>query len=206
MVPRDRHESAGAISEETRELHWGDLHGTGDAVTLTVHGKGDKYADVHVPHDVDEVLRSWSEVLAIAVGHVPGPGAPIFPALGGAHRYVKERMLPLSVFSVGAIVRRRMIDAGFDGPRYGAHALRATAATVAHENGADLRRSPDCFGTRTPKQPSATSRPPRIAGHLRLKRGEVLCSPWCCKGSATGRLHPGGLLTKHLPARTVRLG
>ena len=128
----------GLRREETRKLHWGDLRGTGDAVTLTVHGKGDKYADVHVPHDVDEVLRSWSEVLAIAVGQVPGPDAPIFPALGAAHRYVKERMWPLSVFSVGAIVRRRMIDAGFDGPRYGAHALRATAATVAHENGADL--------------------------------------------------------------------
>ena len=128
----------GLRREETRELQWGDLHGTGDPVTLTVHGKGDKYAGVHVPHDVQEVLQSWREALATAVGHVPGPGSPIFPVLGGAHRYAKERTLPLSVFSVGAIVRRRMIDAGFDGPRYGAHALRATAATVAHENGADL--------------------------------------------------------------------
>lgn len=43
-----------------------------------------------------------------------------------------------ALITLGKLVKARMIDAGFDGPCYGAHTLRATAATIAHENGADM--------------------------------------------------------------------
>lgn len=128
----------GLRRKEVHELRWGDLRGLGESVTLTVHGKGDKYADMRVPPDVHLVLESWRESLAVAVGRAPDPAHPMFPVLGRAQRYDEDRSLPLAGYTVGSIVRRRMIDAGFDAPRYGAHALRATAATIADENGADL--------------------------------------------------------------------
>lgn len=127
----------GLRRKEVRELRWGDMRGDG-VVILTVHGKGDKYAEMRVPPDVHEVVGGWRETLTEAVGRTPDLEHPVFPVLGGARGYKEERALPLADYSVGSIVRKRMIDAGFDGPRYGAHALRATAATIADQNGADL--------------------------------------------------------------------
>lgn len=128
----------GLRRQEVQELKWRDIRGSVESRTISVHGKGDKYADVHVPADVFEVLEAWRVSIGHAAEVAPTPSTPMFPVLFKAQDFVGIRLEPLAVITVGLTVKRRMLDAGFDGPRYGAHALRATAATIAHENGADL--------------------------------------------------------------------
>jgi len=123
---------------EVHALSWGDLRGLGERSVLSVHGKGDKHAELHVPADVLDVLEAWRAAIAHAAGTVPTPSTPMFLVLGGGQTFEGLRLLPLALMTVGLIVRSRMIVAGQDGPRYGAHALRATAATIAHEHGAGL--------------------------------------------------------------------
>jgi integrase len=123
---------------EVQRLTWRDLRGSDKSRNVNVHGKGDKYADVHVPADVREVLEAWRETIAKAADAVPTPSTPMFPVLFKGQRFVDICLEPMAVITVGLRVKSRMFDAGLDGPRYAAHALRATAATLAHENGADL--------------------------------------------------------------------
>jgi len=46
--------------------------------------------------------------------------------------------MPMSPEAIGSMVKGRMREAGFTGDRYAAHALRATAATLAYESDASL--------------------------------------------------------------------
>lgn len=80
----------------------------------------------------------------IALGALGGPAAlaqsPAATGVPLAAPRVDRRgiAMPLMPENVTQLVRGRMIAAGFTDRRYSAHALPATAATLAHEAGADI--------------------------------------------------------------------
>jgi integrase/recombinase XerD len=128
----------GLRSVEVSRLLRSDLISPEERSTVRVHGKGDKWAVLHVPPDVVEVVEAWRGQLARAYGAVPQSLSPMFPVLRRGRLEEGIELRPLAPSTIGGVVKKRMLDAGFDGPRFRAHALRATAATIAHDNGADL--------------------------------------------------------------------
>lgn len=110
---------------------------------LRLRLKGDRYDRVALPDDVARVLWWWLTELSRAVGRELRPGDAVFPPIGPhalrLHGYeggVQLESVVPGTFSYQ--ITNRLADAGIVGARWSAHALRATAATIAHENGASL--------------------------------------------------------------------
>ncbi len=131
----------GLRRHEVRDLTWRHV-GRRDEPTLTVHGKGDKWVTMPIPADVARALDDWRHVMEAVAERAMGPTDAVVPQLGRWDQFTHEGgvIAGVSPRQVSRIVEQRLHDAGFDVPRGSAHMLRATAATVAYHNGADLFR------------------------------------------------------------------
>lgn len=108
-----------------------DLKLKSGVVQLHVQGKGklDKAATVNVPSYVVRFIREYLD----ARGAVPAH-APLFASL--SRNNLGGR---LSTTTVSQIVKRALLNAGYNDGRLTAHSLRHTAATLAIKSGATLR-------------------------------------------------------------------
>lgn len=132
---------AGLRRIEVARLTWGDLGRGALPTTLSVLGKGSKRAMVHLPSDVSATLANLRYRLESNLGRSVRRDEAVFPRLvGGGSTIVRSggSMVPLAPPTISGLIRRRMEDAGLDGPRYSAHALRATAATEAYRACKDI--------------------------------------------------------------------
>ena len=128
---------------ELVRLAWSTVRERDDGTVLRVHGKGDKWVDMQLPDDVSLCLLTWRTTCEASLGREVWPSEPIFPVVGmGAEPGLDERghMVHLDPMSMTRLVARRATRAGLEGPRFAAHCLRATAATLAYEHGADVLR------------------------------------------------------------------
>ena len=128
--------------EELTQLLVKDLNQARRGVPhLRVHGKGGKlrYIPAH-----PETLRLVAEYLKEA-GHAKEPDGPLFrpvriPRVG----HIAAALTSGGVYS--EVVVRYMRQLGIVGENMGPHALRATAATSALENNADIARVQEWLG------------------------------------------------------------
>lgn len=127
---------------ELRTLEWVDVQNTSRGPRVRVRRKGGDVDFVVLPDDVHEVLRAWKAALEKALRRRVDDHEPVFPTIGPGQWEVRRgrrnglQKLCLQGFTDG--VRARFADAGLVGPRYATHVLRASAATIAWENGADI--------------------------------------------------------------------
>lgn len=100
---------------------------------MLVRGKGrDGKSDrVTVPDDVVGMLHHW-----IASRGNVSKDEPLFVSLGARNDGGR-----LCSRTVSQIVKRALVDAGFDSPRLTAHSLRHTAVTLALMSGASLQEA-----------------------------------------------------------------
>ena len=108
---------------------------------LRVHGKGGKlrYIPAH-----PETLRLVADYLKEA-GHAKEPDGPLFRPLRNLRAgHIATALTPGGVYS--EVVVRYMRQVGIEGENMGPHALRATAATSALENNADIARVQEWLG------------------------------------------------------------
>jgi site-specific recombinase XerD len=111
---------------------------------LRVHGKGDRFATMSLPDDVEAMLAWWRDELAAALGRDTRGHDAIFPAIGTGNwelRQAVERSLPLPPVGAGHLTstfKRLLAEAGLGGPRMAAHVARATAATIGYEATKDI--------------------------------------------------------------------
>ena len=135
---------AGRIGTRRIELHratWGDLTTNAtDGKNLRVLGKGDVDDEIGLPADVLAVLLEWGSWVAEQLGRALRGSDAVFPALrqNGIDRFVDGRLVPVGAAQITTIVRNRLKAVGIVGKRFAAHSLRATAATVAYDNGASI--------------------------------------------------------------------
>jgi integrase/recombinase XerD len=100
---------------------------------LSVHGKGGKLRWVEL-HPQSQVAVA---VYLKAAGHAKELDGALFRSLGGPRNAEGTRAMKAGgVYS--EVVKHYMAICGIEGENMGPHALRATAATNALENGADL--------------------------------------------------------------------
>jgi integrase len=128
---------------EAHDLVWGNVGLAEGLRVLSFIGKGRKPATLRLPPDVLACLESWQVVQAETVGRPIGQADAIFTsfaprALKRARSPRKPALTPVGRSEIFCIVRDRLAQIGIVGPRWGAHALRATGATLAYEGGADL--------------------------------------------------------------------
>lgn len=128
----------GLRREELSKLIWSDVQRSDGGVFLRVPGKGEKWERLLLPEDVASTTLGWRDDLSEAIGAGVPATSPVYPGIPQRVWLRGMRPRALSPDSVGRIVHKWLGDAGLDGPRYSTHALRATAATLAHEHGAEL--------------------------------------------------------------------
>jgi integrase len=90
-----------------------------------------------LPVDVVDGLEDWHHDLATATGREVRPDDAVFPALGHKGCFLKgsakaSPLLALGRETISVVCKHLMADAGISGARYAAHAMRATAATLAY--------------------------------------------------------------------------
>ena len=108
---------------------------------LRVHGKGGKLR--YIPAHPD-TLRLVAEYLKEA-GHAKEPDGPLFrPVRNPRSSHTATALTPGGVYS--EVVVRYMREVGIVGENMGPHALRATAATSALENNADIVKVQEWLG------------------------------------------------------------
>lgn len=123
----------------TAHLRWGDVESSGERVWVRLHLKGDRYETIELPDDVVAILAGWYNALTTAVGRTLRPDDALFPPIGvHATKLRPGRIEPMGQDGVSYVVKRRLREIGVVGDRWAAHAMRATAATIAHENGASI--------------------------------------------------------------------
>lgn len=118
-----------------------DLHERKAVKHFRIHGKGGKlrYVPVHLG-----TLEAIAEYLA-AAGHGNDPGAPLFrPVRANATgSSMNNALLPSGVYRM---VKQYGKQVGIGVERFGPHAARATAATNALEQGADIAKVQEWLG------------------------------------------------------------
>lgn len=107
-----------------------DLRTLGDFTALYYQGKGraEKAEFKKIADPVEEAIRDY-----LNARKESDETQPLF--ISTAHRNSGER---LTTKSISRIVKGRLVDAGFDSPRWTAHSLRHTAATLSLLNGASV--------------------------------------------------------------------
>lgn len=107
-----------------------DLRTLGDFTALYYQGKGraEKAEFKKIADPVEEAIRDY-----LNARKESDDTQPLF--ISTAHRNSGER---LTTKSISRIVKGRLVDAGFDSPRWTAHSLRHTAATLSLLNGASV--------------------------------------------------------------------
>ena len=124
------------VTEVTR-LDVGDVISTSSGHQILVHGKGrDGKSDaVNVPDGVVDAIHRWLCVRSAEVKHFT-KATPLFVSFGGRNDGGR-----LCSRTVSQIVKRALVNAGFDSPRLTAHSLRHTAVTLALMAGASLQEA-----------------------------------------------------------------
>ena len=118
---------------EVARLDVEDIISTLGGYQILVHGKGkDGKSDyVNLPSRVVNAIYQWLSVRGSFT-----KSSPLFVSLG--IRNYKGRLCSRTV---SQIVKRALVDAGFDSPRLTAHSLRHTAVTLALIAGASLQEA-----------------------------------------------------------------
>jgi site-specific recombinase XerD len=134
----------GPRRKEVAAAQWGHISKGEPDWAWRIHGKGNRWADTILPADVAEVVADWRSVLEHALGRAVRGSDAIFPILpsgrtSGVGLLDKTGDLrPLGKRTVSKIFTRLLSDVGISGPRFNAHAARATAATQAYAATLDL--------------------------------------------------------------------
>ncbi len=119
--------NCGLRSCEVRRARIGDIYQRDDTKCLRVQGKGHIYPDAYVV-----LMPHLAELLEFYISVRPGPRGendPIFTAFTRPYPGIGIQRLSL-------ICRKHLDAIGLLSPRYTAHSLRHTAATIALERGA----------------------------------------------------------------------
>ena len=124
---------------EAQALKVGSLTSRRGVPHLSVLGKGEKRRFVPLHPDTGEALAAY----LAAAGHGDDPDAPLFRPICNS-RGSTDR--PLSGNGIYAVVKRYADEAGITVDGFCTHSLRATAATNALENGADLAAVQEWLG------------------------------------------------------------
>lgn len=117
---------------ELRALRLGDVRERRGVRYLQVHGKGSKIRYVPLHPAADGAIAAYLE----ADGRGDDTG-PLFPPVSNNARDTGRSITPDGVYKVLAKYAGKV---GIDVAGFGPHALRATAATNALENGADIAK------------------------------------------------------------------
>ena len=118
------------------ELHRANIEDLGTAAgfpVLYVQGKGrDEKADyVKLPEETEAALRAYLRTRQAATGR-----EPLFTSLSN-----NSKSKRLSTRSISGIVKRRLIEAGFNSSRYTAHSLRHSGITISLQAGNTLQET-----------------------------------------------------------------
>lgn len=134
----------GPRRKEVAIATWGELSHVGEGLTWHVHGKGDRWGPTVLPVDATTIINEWRVLLEEAIGRPVRTDEPIFPSFGTNRRDLLPARaaagpLPhLDRKTVSQVFKRLLINVSIEGPRYSAHAARATAATLAYEATKDI--------------------------------------------------------------------
>ena len=128
--------------EELTQLRVKDLNNARRGVPhLRVHGKGGKLRYIPAHPDTSRLVATYLKT----AGHAKDHDGPLFRPLRNPQAgHVATALTPGGVYS--EVVVRYMRQIGIAGERMGPHALRATAATSALENNADIVRVQEWLG------------------------------------------------------------
>lgn len=122
--------TTGMRTVEVTRANIEDIRTLGDFTALYFMGKGrtDKAEFKKLPTQVEEAIREY-----LTARSETDETQPLFISV--AHRNQGER---LTTKSVSRIVKTRLVNAGLDSPRWTAHSLRHTAATLSLLNGTSI--------------------------------------------------------------------
>jgi site-specific recombinase XerD len=127
--------------EELCTLRVKDIHERRGIKHFRIHGKGGKLRNVPIHQATLDRLSEYLE----AAGHGEDPSAPLFrPVRNNSHGGSLERAITAS--GIYLLMQKYGKVAGVDLQRFGPHAARATAATNALDNGADIAKVQEMLG------------------------------------------------------------
>lgn len=130
----------GLRREELCNLKVSDITQRRGVAYLRVLGKRDKIRYVEYHPDTAELIHDY----LVSFGHSEDKRGPLFRPL--LNNYTKVYRKGLHPQSIARIVHGYALQAGIDADIFSAHVTRVTAATKAHENGADLRELKEWLG------------------------------------------------------------
>ena len=125
---------AGGLRDiEAHRANLEDLRTVGGVPVLLLQGKGreDRGEYIKIVPEVEKALRDM-----IADRKRPAGGKPLFVSMSNNNRGGR-----LSTRSISGIIKKRMIDAGFNSDRLTAHSLRHSAVTLALQGGIPLEEA-----------------------------------------------------------------
>jgi integrase/recombinase XerD len=108
---------------------------------LRVQGKGGKMRFVPTHPGTLSLIEEYLQ----AAGHGPNPDAPLFrPVKNNVHGHTYTALTPGNVYE--QVVLKYLKKLGIFGENMGPHVMRATAATNALDNGADIAKVQEWLG------------------------------------------------------------
>ncbi len=117
-----------------------DIHDRRGVKHIKVHGKGEKLRYVPVHPAAAGAIAEYLE----SAGHGDKPGAPLFrPILSNVTKRLDAALQPSGVYRMMKCYAKQV---GINVDRFGPHAARATAATNALDQGADIAKVQEWLG------------------------------------------------------------
>jgi integrase/recombinase XerD len=117
-----------------------DLHARRGVQHFRVHGKGEKLRHVPVHPATAAAIAAYLD----AAGHGDRPGAPLFrPVVANVTKNLDAPLQPSGVYRM---MKRYAKQIGIHVDRFGPHVARATAATNALDQGADIAKVQEWLG------------------------------------------------------------
>ncbi|SET12924.1 Site-specific recombinase XerD [Nitrosospira multiformis] len=108
---------------------------------LRIKGKGGKMRFIPTHPSTLTLIEEYLE----AAGHGPNPDAPLFrPVKNNVHGHTLTALTPDSIYF--EVVLKYLRKLGIFGENMGPHVMRATAATNALDNGADIAKVQEWLG------------------------------------------------------------
>lgn len=122
--------TTGMRTVEVARANIEDMRTLGDFTALYFQGKGrtERTEFKKLPAQVEEAIRDY-----LTARNEADETKPLF--ISAAHRNAGDR---LTTKSISRIVKTRLVEAGLDSPRWTAHSLRHTAATLSLLNGTSI--------------------------------------------------------------------
>jgi integrase/recombinase XerD len=117
-----------------------DIHDRRGVRHFKVHGKGGRSRNVPVHPAAADAIAEYLK----AAGHGHEPGAPLFrPVLSNVTKQLEAALQPSGVYRMMKGYAKRL---GINVDRFGPHVARATAATNALDQGADIAKVQEWLG------------------------------------------------------------